>query len=174
MDIDQKISVYIITNRVNGMSYVGITKDLEARWRDHCRGKAVSFLQRAVNKYGVDAFDFRHIADAFTWQDACDLERLLIKEFNSKKPHGYNLTDGGDGAFGYRFDEEERKSRSLRMVGEANPMLGKFGEKNHFFGKRHSEEARAKMASAWAIRKAKEGYQDPRLGTKRKKASCGY
>ena len=174
MDIDYKISIYVITNLVNDMRYVGITKDLEGRWRDHCRKKAVTFLQRAINKYGIDVFEFKHIADAFTWDDACNLERMLIKEFKSRSPNGYNVTDGGDGGFGYKFDEEERRARSARMKTDANPMLGKAGEKNHFFGKSHSEEARAKMVAAWAIRKAKEGYKDPRLGTTRKKASHGY
>lgn len=174
MDIDQKISIYVIKNLVNGMRYVGITKNLEGRWRDHCRKKSVSLLQRAINKYGIDAFEFNHIADAFTWDDACSLERMLIKEFNSRSPNGYNATDGGDGGFGYKFDEEEKRARSNRMKTDANPMLGKLGEKNHFFGKNHSESARAKMAAAWVIRKAKEGYKDPRVGKTRKKAEHGY
>jgi group I intron endonuclease len=174
VDIDTKISVYVITNILNGKCYVGITKDLEARWKDHCRNREVSRLQRAIKKYGVDAFEFKHIADAFSWEDACNIERLLIKEYNSKSPGGYNLTDGGDGGYGYKFSEEEVKNRSERMSTSANPMYGKFGEKNHFFGRKHSEETRAKMIAAWAIRKSKEGYTDPRLGKKRIKASNGY
>ena len=174
VDIDAKISVYVITNILNGQCYVGITKDLEARWKDHCRNRESSRLQRAIKKYGVDAFEFKHIADAFSWKNACAIEILLIKEYKSRSPNGYNLTDGGDGGYGYKFGEEEIKARSERMSTDANPMLGKFGEKNHYFGKKHSDEAKAKMIAIWAIRKAKEGYKDPRLGKKRSKASNGY
>jgi len=125
VDIDQKISVYVITNTVNGHRYVGITKDLVARWKDHKRSKEVSCLQRAIKKYGVDAFEFKHIADAFSWENACELERILIKEYNSRAPNGYNLTDGGDGGFGYKFGPEEVEARRLRMLSDSNPMLEK-------------------------------------------------
>jgi len=170
---DQKISIYVITNKVNGYRYVGITKDLVSRWKDHNRSKEVSFLQRAIKKYGKDAFEFEHIADAFSWKNACELEQLLIKEYNSKSPNGYNLTNGGDGGFGYKFGPEEIEARRLRMLTELNPMVGKFGENNHFYGRKHSEETRAKMSASWAIRKAKEGYQDPKLGKKRVKVTNG-
>ena len=174
VDIENKISIYVITNTENGKKYVGITKDLNARWKDHKRNREASALQRAVKKYGIDVFDFTHIANAFSWEMACDLEKMLIKEYNSRAPNGYNLTDGGDGGNGYKFGEEEIKARSKRMKTDKNPMLGKMGTLNHFYGKNHNEQAKNKMALAWIKRKSDPNYVDPRCGKKRKRMTDGY
>ena len=47
-----------------------------------------------------------------------------IKEFNSKKPNGYNLADGGKGSKGCKHTEEWKKTHSKRMEGKNNPMYG--------------------------------------------------
>jgi group I intron endonuclease len=154
----------MITNTVNKKQYVGITKDIEARWYDHKRNRSSSVIQRAIKKYGVDAFIFEHIADAFNWHNACEIEKFLIIQHNTKSPNGYNLTDGGDGGTGYKFSQEEIERRRQRATGSNNPM---FGIKNPFKGRTHSEETKAKMKAAWAIRRA-SGWIDPRIGKKRK------
>ena len=41
--------------------------------------------------------------------------------------------------------EERRENMRLRILGENNPMFGKFGELNPFFGKTHTNESKIKM-----------------------------
>jgi hypothetical protein len=71
---------------------------------------------------------------------------------------GYNKTTGGRG--GYRVSEETRRKLSISHYGEKNYWFGKRhtkesrekmseklrGESNHWLGKRHTEETRAKMS----------------------------
>ena len=41
--------------------------------------------------------------------------------------------------------EERKENMRIRVLGENNPMFGKFGELNHFFGKTHTKESKMKM-----------------------------
>lgn len=63
-----KTGIYKITNQINGKFYVGSSKDLSRRKKDHFRllkkGTNHSILlQRAVNKYGIDNFIFEVIVE---------------------------------------------------------------------------------------------------------------
>lgn len=58
-----KTGIYKITNKINGKFYIGSSKDLTRRKKDHFRllKKGIShsiILQRAVNKYGLENFVF--------------------------------------------------------------------------------------------------------------------
>lgn len=110
-----RIAVYTITNKLTNKQYVGISSNLKTRWSAHKKAKGeCAVLHKAINKYGVDCFEFAHVADAFSWDDACAIERLLINENNTKAPRGYNLTLGGDGTLGFKHTAEECKRRSER------------------------------------------------------------
>ena len=63
-----KTGVYKITNQINGKFYIGSSKDLIRRKKDHFRllKKGVNhniLLQRAVNKYGIDNFIFEILVE---------------------------------------------------------------------------------------------------------------
>lgn len=127
---NMKISVYIITNTVNAKQYVGITKNLSKRWKRHCGASSDSpALKNAIAKYGVDKFVITHIADAFDFESACAIEKMLIIQHNTRSPNGYNLTDGGEGKLG-SFHTEETKIK-----------IGLAGK-----GRKHTEEAKLKMS----------------------------
>jgi len=164
-------SIYIITNKANGKQYVGFTKDLKRRWHQHLatNGSAPA-LHAAIKKYGVDGFVFSHICDAFDFEAACDIERMLIEQHNTKSPSGYNLTDGGEGVVGRPMSEEDKEVRrqaSLAFSASLSPeqRANKYGIKGRKFtpeqiekirasnkgknlGKKLSEETRAKMSAA--------------------------
>jgi group I intron endonuclease len=133
VDSRNKIAVYIIKNINDGKCYVGITNNLKRRFKEHKTKGQNSYLCKALTKHGVDSFEFTHVADAFSWEMACDIECMLIKDLNSKAPYGYNMTDGGEGA---------------GLKGELNPMFGMTGDKNPFFGKKHTAETILKMKEA--------------------------
>jgi len=54
----------------------------------------------------------------------------------------HNFTDGGEGKSGVIDSEETRRKKSQHMVGEKNPMFGRFGKKHPLFGKTHKEETK--------------------------------
>ena len=141
---DNKSTVYIhiIPKEVSGHQfdkyYVGITtKKPTVRWNS---GKGYDYNQHfmnAINKYGWNNIEHHIVATHLTHDEACSMEKVLIKKLNSKNPlYGYNKTDGGDGGFGCIPNKETRKKMS-----EA-----KIGSKNHFYGKHHTEEIRKIMS----------------------------
>ena len=114
--------VYLITNTKNGKRYVGITTNsMTQRWYEHCwlaAAGGTQALYRAMRKYGVDSFQIEQIDTADTLTELFDKERQHIKEFGTytKLGHGYNMTLGGDGVFGFEFSEETRAEMTASAV----------------------------------------------------------
>lgn len=100
---------YLITNTINNKMYVGICKAAspKRRWKAH-RGAARRgnkwLLSSAIRKYGAAAFTVEAIASAKSWDDLCDLERILIRQYGTYfiGGDGYNMTRGGDGTAGVK------------------------------------------------------------------------
>ena len=75
--------IYEIVNRVNGMKYYGVTKNVNRRSMDHFKhlsnGKHTnSYLQHAYNKYGLSSFEFNVIGMAENEQYAAQDEMAHI------------------------------------------------------------------------------------------------
>jgi group I intron endonuclease len=163
-------AIYIITNTVNAKQYVGIAADLETRWRRHSNANEGQLIHRAIKKYGIDNFVFTHIADAFDADSAKAIERMLIVEHNTKMPHGYNMTDGGDGTLGMKKTEEHKEklkasnkktyeNKELRArIGEAISK-SKSGKPNGQKNIPKSDKHKAALKAAWVIRKARQSAQ---------------
>jgi predicted GIY-YIG superfamily endonuclease len=168
-------AVYIITNKANGKQYVGIAKDLKRRWKQHVSADGSSpALHAAMKKYGESGFVFSHICDAFDFEAACDLERMLIQQHNTKAPFGYNLTDGGEGVVGRPMTDQDKQIRKIASsayiakltVEERSLKFGRKGKipneetlkkrseslKGKNLGKKRSEEVRAKMSASHKAR----------------------
>lgn len=105
--------VYKITNKVNGMLYIGITIcSLAKRWREHkCAAKAGldTPLYNAMRKYGLDAFEMVLMHEGKTRSEIEAVEKQLIAEYGTyvRVGKGYNLTLGGEG-----------QGKIVRKVGE--------------------------------------------------------
>lgn len=86
--------IYKITNKVNGMSYIGQTrKSVEFRWRQHKNSKESYDLHKAIRQYGEDNFEVTTLKEC----DPADLDKweiYYISEYNTFK-NGYNMTKGG-------------------------------------------------------------------------------
>jgi predicted GIY-YIG superfamily endonuclease len=168
-------SLYIVTNACNGKQYVGLTKNLDRRLKEHMSGNGgAPAFHAAIKKYGADKFVFSHICDAFNFEAACDLERMLIQQHNTKAPFGYNLTDGGEGVAGRPMTDEDKQIRKIASSAyvaaltqdERSKKYGTKGKKptavtlekrsismkGKNLGKKVSEEVRAKMS---AVHKAR-------------------
>lgn len=115
---DKKYCVYKHTSPSNKV-YIGITFNIKRRWYDgngylHKRkdGKYNQPLfARAILKYGWDNFKHEIIADNLSKEQACELEKKYIQEYDSTNPQrGYNISFGGDILmYGKKHSKETRK-----------------------------------------------------------------
>jgi hypothetical protein len=92
------MEVYRIYNKINGKSYIGVTKKtFKVRylnnWVKHTHN---NHLKKSAKRYGEENFDYEILIDGVEdFDELMELEKKYIKEFNSFVPNGYNLTYGG-------------------------------------------------------------------------------
>lgn len=111
-------TVYCHFNKINGKLYFGLTKlKPKARWGVNGYGYSkMPRFYRAIKKYGWDNFEHFVVRDGLTQQEACVLEKELIKKYHTmEKDRGYNLSEGG---FAPTPTEETRMKRSLSLKGK--------------------------------------------------------
>jgi group I intron endonuclease len=105
--------IYKITNKVNQKVYIGQTiQSLSQRRSGHIhdvvKNKSNSYLHKAINKYGVDSFDWEIIYECHSNDELDYWEMYFINKYNSMAPGGYNLTCGGGGIRGYRHTDKTK------------------------------------------------------------------
>lgn len=109
--------VYKIQNKINGKIYIGITKkSINERIKEHFITN--SLIGKALRKYGSQCFDITIITHDNNWTTLCDKEMEYICFYDSKYPNGYNLTDGGDGIYGYTFTKQVKQRMSESQLGK--------------------------------------------------------
>lgn len=81
----------------NGKRYIGITgKKPESRWKKG-KGYLGQKVYRAIEKYGWDNIQHNILYDNLNKEEACKIERELIKRYNTLDCScGYNFSEGGD------------------------------------------------------------------------------
>ena len=133
--------IYKATNKINGKVYIGQTvRSLQERMAEHARHTQTTF-DRALKKYGLDAFDIEQIDSTDSVDELNQKEIYWIEFYNCVVPNGYNMCEGGGNTKGFHHKEEsKRKMAEIKSTSY-------WGENNPFFGKTHSEEARQKMSA---------------------------
>lgn len=101
--MENKYCVYRITNKLNGMVYIGQSKNLKARWSS--KGIHYSSCPRfynAIVKYGWDNFEREILKDNLSHEEANILEIQEIRNHKSReREFGYNIALGGNGGIIY-------------------------------------------------------------------------
>ena len=97
------IGVYKITNNTNNKSYIGISVDIEHRWKDHklpynWSRESNKVLYQAFIKYGIQNFTFEVLEE-------CERASLNDREthyiqFYEAQTWGYNMNRGGSKSYG--------------------------------------------------------------------------
>ena len=129
----KKYEIYKVTNNINNKIYVGITNQgYKVRFYKHCsdsiRGSNFP-LHLALRKYGIDNFTTEVIETCDTIDLLKEREIHWIKTLQSQsKEIGYNVTNGGDGAFGRPVSEETRQIMREKAT-----------------GRKHSDETKLKL-----------------------------
>lgn len=115
--------IYKAENKVNGKVYIGKTiKSLEERKEKHYRNyreERPFKLYNAIKKYGWDNFEWSVIEDLKDNDFIDEREKYWISKYNSYKT-GYNMTLGGDGAFGFKQSKEHKEKISKALIGNKN------------------------------------------------------
>jgi group I intron endonuclease len=150
-------SVYIVVNRMTLKGYVGITgMGVQKRWQHHQkdanRGSNWA-LHASMRKYGIDAFEVHVLAEGLCRTEAIELEKQMIVKHVTRAPSGYNMTDGGDGAVGYKHTEEWKAELSRRYKGRKMPPEAVERQRQAMLGWQPTDETRANMAAAQTGRK---------------------
>lgn len=90
--------IYLISNKVNGKCYVGLSKGDARKDRidKHLSGKGNQLIKKDLKRYGRNAFSTKLIHRNVPNALLIDFEKQEIKRYNSVVPNGYNLTSGGE------------------------------------------------------------------------------
>ena len=147
--------IYLRTNRINGKKYVGQATNLKVRqysWNCLLCRYAGNAINNARAKYGIDAFDFEILKECPD-DELNKWEKYYVKELNTKRPYGYNMTDGGDGVKGCHISEEHKKKISTKLKGKhlSEEHKKKIGKANK--GKKRSEEYKNNLSALYRGRK---------------------
>ncbi len=106
-----KIS-FTTTNKV----YIGISSVCaKRRLSAHIHENKGSLISKAIKKHGAPILTI--IGECDDWELLCLAEQEAISKFNSITPHGYNLTQGGEGSIGITQSNETRLKRSNALKG---------------------------------------------------------
>lgn len=128
--------VYEALNSINGKRYIGQTiRSLEERKHEHLytskHDPSVSIhFYRAIEKYGVEVFEWKIIDTATTQEELNIKESYWIDFYDSTNPErGYNLKGGGHHPF---LTDEVKKKIGDAQRGPLNHMYGRYGKENPF------------------------------------------
>ena len=168
-------TIYKLTSPSN-RCYIGQTINLVERKRAlYNPNKYYSGhrLDNAIKKYGIENFQYEILIQIVESskeklrEKLDELEKFYIEKYDSYN-NGYNMTLGGSGSNGCFQTEESKGKISEKAKGRKGSMLGRHlteeqknkisnfaktrtGEKNSFYGKTHSEEAKLKIGRANSI-----------------------
>ena len=86
--------IYLITNKLNGKQYVGQSKDISKRLKDHKYGSL--HIDNAIKKYGIENFYIDVILECP--ENMLDVwEKDMISLYDTyNTDNGYKHTEGGD------------------------------------------------------------------------------
>ncbi|MGL5765015.1 MAG: NUMOD3 domain-containing DNA-binding protein [Sarcina sp.] len=136
--------VYEITNLINGKKYIGKRSCECLIEKDKYMGSG-KLIRLAILKYGLENFDKKILKICDTDEEAYNIEKEYIENVKAwSNPMYYNIVGGGKGCgCGERnhfYGKKHSDEVRERFKGKNNPMYGRVGKLNPFYGKKHSDE----------------------------------
>lgn len=117
MQFESKCKIYLLRNKCNNKIYIGQTwytcqERMGKNGVNYCHS---TYLYAAIQKYGVDNFEYTILAETNNQKHADLLEDYYIEYYNSRDPNiGYNLKGGG--SIG-KHSEETKAKISKKLIG---------------------------------------------------------
>lgn len=90
-----KKDIYVITNIITGMQYVGQSSNAQKRFLAHKQAKDGTVFHQAIRNYGPENFFIEVLEEQI--ENFNEREKYWIKKLNTLYPTGYNMTKGGEG-----------------------------------------------------------------------------
>ena len=143
-------TVYMHINKINSKKYIGITKQKpEKRWSHGNHYKSSPHFYSSIKKYRWDNFEHLILFENLNEEDAKNMEKQLIFEFNTlDNYYGYNQTEGGEGCNGYKHTEKTKNKMSeiakQRIVSEET----KEKMRNIMTGREFTDEWKQKISES--------------------------
>ena len=128
--------VYLTANDLNDIKYIG--KRQKPKFDKSYKGSG-TVLKQAFKKYGKDKFYTTVLEWCETKEELCEAEKKWIAYYREHGQKLYNVADGGDG--GNVVDWKSLSEERRKEINKKNSDSHK-GEKNPFWGKKHSEETK--------------------------------
>lgn len=153
----------------NEIKYVGLTtRKLTTRFKRHLRDKHISYKTNWINKIGRDNIEIILLEDDITdFNILCEKEIYYIAKYKKLGHKLTNMTEGGDGALGLKFTDEQRMKISLNHADVK-------GNKNPMYGKTHTDEVKKILkdfhTGSKASDKTKKKMSDKKIGENNNKA----
>lgn len=183
----KSIGIYCITCHTTNKKYIGQSKRIEERIRDHIyelknnKHKNI-FLQRAWNFYGEDAFCFSILCNCSEFELDKKEREYITKYKTTEDKLGYNLTSGGN--INSTFTETSKIKLSISHKGKTRTLesrikqsitnTGRIGYKksedtkrkisNSLLGRSITDETKEKITVALHNRPKKKGTSSKYFG----------
>lgn len=153
--------IYKITNKINFKCYIGYSKNPYQRWSKH-KKLADKYkndkFHDALRKYSWSNFNKEIIYCSKEGEHTLRVMEPYFIEYYNSFINGYNMTKGGEGILDYMHTEKTKKEMSLNRT----------GEKNSFFGKRHTQKFKDEMSEKMKkLRPLRIGEKAPNYGKTR-------
>lgn len=140
--------IYKLTSP-SGKIYIGQTQQMYERFRDYRRPRANRYLKRAMLKYGLENITVEILEKDVPLDKLDEREQFYLDTLQPFNDNGYNICLEASTTRGRKRPPEE-------MKGTIEYMTGRFGELNHFYGKKHSEESKQRQRDAKLGKKCSE------------------
>jgi len=142
-------SVYMVTNVLNGMYYIGQTqKRVSTRWAIHkseARKRPRQYFHKAIARYGESNFDWQILGLACDGESLNALESMWIALFQSNQREiGYNLTSGGEGL----KNPSEATRQKMRDAARGQDLSRLHAKAGWAKGKRFTAEHKSNLSKA--------------------------
>ena len=119
--LKNKGGVYCFINTINNKQYIGSAKDLHLRLIEHLANKKSNVaLQSAIEKYGLDKFNFgiyeyfsHYSSKTVSSKALTDMETSYIEKFNFETL--YNFMRTATSLAGYKHTEEAKLKCQIDM-----------------------------------------------------------
>jgi hypothetical protein len=156
--MENYICVYLHKKPNNEVFYVGIGN----KKRPYSTNKRNKFWNNIVNK--TPNYLIEIICTDISWDEACEVEKNLIKLYGRKCDGGTlcNITLGGDGSYGLIHSDKTKENLKKKSTGNKNCVGFKHSENTKFnmsqshIGKKIPLEVREKMSKTHLGRPGRE------------------
>lgn len=137
IDTEKQYCVYLhtipksITKYDCDKYYVGITNDINRRWRQKGKMYERQIFYNAIKKYGWDNIKHEILFNNLSKEEAQQKEKEMIIFYNSQiGQNGYNVSEGGENVVDKRLDAKNVYCIDLGMVFRSAKVASQYTNEN--------------------------------------------